>query len=419
MLIHTVLACLLLPTRAALASNVYPVTDTNQRYCYDSYHGSSGADSDSAKQEQAQSQTQEQVMTSTRNLDVICSGIGQDASYHGLKQEFQSNKDGTVTDMKTGLMWTEDVYCEGLTYPQVESEVFTFALAGHSDWRIPTIKELFTLSEFNGETGTDIETNIPYIDTYFFNVRYGTASYTDGQVWSSTHYTGAIVGNPNIDCNFGFNSIDGRIECQEQSSTKLYARFVRGNTNIGKNVFSVNDDCPDIIVDTATGLEWARSDSSIALDWDEALDYCIDMELGGYTDWKLPDAHELHSIVDYSRSPDATGSPAIDSLFDSTQIENEAGHVDWGWYWTSTTHLEGVPLGSNAVYIAFGRAMGHLEAHNGTVVGAADLYGAGAQRSDPKEGTTSPKDVGPQGGYRRVYNYARCVRGSSSSAVVA
>jgi len=405
MIVQTALACLLLNARVALASNAYPVTDTSQRYCYDSYHESSGDDPDSDNQEQVQRRAQDEGLGSTRNLDaIICPGSGQDASYTGLKQIFQNNGDGTVTDLNTGLMWTQDVYGDGLTYSQVDSNLSTYNLAGHSDWRIPTIKELYTLSEFNGQTGTSRETNIPYIDTKFFNVKYGTAQYADGKVWSSTQYTGAINGNPKSDCNFGFNSIDGRIECHERSSTKLYARFVRGNTSIGKNMFSVSDENTDIIMDAATGLEWARSDSGIALDWDEALDYCNDLELGGHNDWKLPDAHELQSIVDYSRSPDSTGSPAIDSLFYSTQIENEAGKADWGWYWTSTTHLNGIPLGSNAVYIAFGRAMGHLQASDGTVIGAVDLHGAGAQRSDRKVGATSPKDIGPQGDYRRVYN---------------
>ncbi|CAJ1949105.1 unnamed protein product [Cylindrotheca closterium] len=424
MIVQTTLACVLLSTRVALASNVYPVTDTNQRYCYDSYHASSTSsneeDPDSDTQERAHRRAQELALTNTRNLDGFsCPGSGQDASYSGLKQLFQNNDDGTISDLNTGLMWTQHVYSEGLTYSQVESELSIFQLGGHSDWRVPTIKELYTLSEFNGEKGNSRETNIPYIDNTVFNVKYGNMHYMDGQVWSSTQYTGAILHNPNSDCNFGFNSIDGRIECNERSSTRLNARFVRGHTNIGRNAFSTSGNSTDIIVDTATGLEWARSDSGVALDWDEALDYCNDLELGGLTDWKLPDAHELQSIVDYSRSPDATDSPAIDSLFYSTQIENEAGQADWGWYWTSTTHLDGIPLGSNAVYIAFGRAMGHLETHDGTAVGAVDLHGAGAQRSDRKVGATSPKDIGPPGDCHRVYNYARCVRGSSSPSAIA
>ena len=42
-----------------------------------------------------------------------------------------------------------------------------------------------------------------------------------------------------------------------------------------------------------------------------------------------------------------------------------------------------------------------------------DVHGAGAQRSDPKEGDPGdyPEGNGPQGDAIRIYNYVRCVRG--------
>jgi len=41
-----------------------------------------------------------------------------------------------------------------------------------------------------------------------------------------------------------------------------------------------------------------------------------------------------------------------------------------------------------------------------------DVHGAGAQRSDPKEGNPNdyPHGRGPQGDVIRIYNYVRCVR---------
>lgn len=398
----TTITIWLVSLSAAFASNTYPVTDTDQLYCYDSY-STSGTTGTAEVGQQGGSQGRPQLD------EISCGGTGQDADFIKLPQGFQHNGDGTITDLNIGLMWTEDVNGDGLTYAQVESEASSFNLGGHSDWRVPTIKELYTLSEFNGETGTSEESNIPYIDTDYFNVKYGTTRYIDGQLWSSNQYTGTIFNNPNSECNFGFYAIDGRIKCYSRTSTTLYVRYVRGNTSVGTNLLSVSGVSSEIIVDAATELEWTRGDSDIALDWEEALSYCNDLELGGFTDWKLPDAHQLQSIVDYSRSPDATGTPAIDPLFESTQITNEAGAADWGWYWTSTTHLDGFPLGSNAVYIAFGRATGYFETPNGTLIGSVDVHGAGAQRSDPKLGPVpDPNYFGPQGDYRRVYNVSHC-----------
>ena len=83
------------------------------------------------------------------------------------------------------------------------------------------------------------------------------------------------------------------------------------------------------------------------------LDYCEDLTLGEYSDWRLPDNKELQSIVEYG----TTDVPAIDTaFFDSTFNDSYGGGDfigDYGWYWTSTT-LKDFPL--NASYIAFGRA---------------------------------------------------------------
>ena len=59
----------------------------------------------------------------------------------------------------------------------------------------------------------------------------------------------------------------------------------------------------------------------------------------GHDNWRMPNAKELQGLVDYTRSPDTTGSAAIDSLFLSTSIINEAGQLDYPSYWSNTTHV--------------------------------------------------------------------------------
>jgi len=91
------------------------------------------------------------------------------------------------------------------------------------------------------------------------------------------------------------------------------------------------------IADRATGLMWTKGDSAQGLNWQEAPCLGADKERRGYlghNDWRLPNAKELQSIVDYTRSPDTTSSAAIDPLFACTGITSEAGQADYPFYWT-------------------------------------------------------------------------------------
>jgi hypothetical protein len=68
---------------------------------------------------------------------------------------------------------------------------------------------------------------------------------------------------------------------------------------------------------------WQQQDDGFARTWDEALLYCEDLNLGGYTDWRFPTMRELTGIMDYGRY-----NPAIDlSIFPATKKQ---------YYWSST-----------------------------------------------------------------------------------
>jgi hypothetical protein len=86
---------------------------------------------------------------------------------------------------------------------------------------------------------------------------------------------------------------------------------------------------------------WTQNDSATGLDWQEALAWVQARNAEsylGYADWRLPNAKELQGLVDYSRSPDTSNSAAIDPLFETTHIVNEAGAADFPMYWSNTTH---------------------------------------------------------------------------------
>jgi hypothetical protein len=299
---------------------------------------------------------------------------------------------------------------------------------------MPTIKELYSLAKFTGAQGASMTSTtgyIPFIDTSYFDFAYGAGTSTttgerviDSQDWSANVYVGKAMTNQTV--AFGYNFGDGRIKGYPVTSSK-YVRYVRDNTSYGKNVYKDNGD--GTITDSATRLMWAQADSGAAMSWQAALAWAQTKNAGnylGHNDWRVPNVKELQSIVDYSRAPDAADTtkqgPAIDPVFSTTAITNEGGAKDYPYFWSSTSFVDGTPGSYPAAYVTFGRALGYMPIQGSTAYQLLDVHGAGAQRSDPKEGNTTDyllgKDAkgnavyghGPQGDVMRINHFVRLVR---------
>ena len=367
-----------------------------------------------------------------------CANSGQDAEYSKNAPSYTDNADETITDNVTSLTWqkTADINGNGsitdddkMTQAVAESYCSILELGGHSDWRLPDIKTIYSIMDFSGTdpsgfTGTDTSGLTPFVDTNYFGF-----DYSDGARIIDVQYATTSFYVANTSMLFGLNLADGRIKGYGltlfgQDKT-FNVRCVRGEEEYGKNNYTDNND--STITDNATNLMWQQNDNAVAVNWDGTISYCENLALAGHDDWKLPDAKELHSVVDYSRSPDTTSSPAINAIFNSTGITNEAGTSDFGAYWSSTTHETFDNNGSFAVYVSFGRAMGYENS------AWSDVHGAGAQRSDPKDislvtaggagddaynvvtdaNGNSAITHGPQGDVLRGLNFARCVRNTN------
>lgn len=362
---------------------------------------------------------------------------GQDAHFDGNMPGYSDNGDGTISDLVTGLVWTKtpDLNNDGtidaddkLSYAEAIEYVKTLSVGGHSDWRLPGIKELYSLTNFSGiDPNSQLTSSnglVPFIDTDYFDFGYGDIAagdrIIDAQMATSTIYTGVTMGTN--ETMFGFNFADGRIKGYPAGKKPngeakgYYVYFVRGSDQYGVNDYEDNQD--GTITDHATGLMWSQDDSEDGMNWEYALSWVQQKNSEnylGYSDWRLPNIKELQSIVDYSRSPQATNSPAIDPIFNCTEISDESGNANYGFYWSGTTH-ENMRSGGSACYIAFGDALGFLEMPpmSGRY-NLMDVHGAGAQRSDPKIGNPAdyPNGHGPQGDVIRIFNFVRCVRTSN------
>ncbi len=381
---------------------------------------------------------------------------GQDAQFYGNQSGYTlSWENKTVFDKNTGLTWMRGPNTS-LAHP-TDSDKMSWVAAtswpatlnaasygGFSDWRLPTIKELYSLFECVGTDpssyqGTNASVLTPFIDTNYFNFGYSQTAFKNSQYWSATTF----IFNPSesgYQKNFGVNFADGRIKGYDLTDSKSgllfksYVQLVRGPTGYGINAFTNNND--GTITDLGTGLLWSRGDGGTPMTWSNALAWVQSKNASNYLghgDWRMPNVKELQSLVNYSNAPDYNGLPAIDTnYFTCTAITNEAGQPDWGYYWTSSTHwtysLNNTGAGE-ADYIAFGRALGWPSSNPKWV----DVHGAGAQRSDPKTGPPfgyatvyyvtnsgviySGYSFGPQGDAIRGLNFVRLVRAGNYSSV--
>ena len=321
---------------------------------------------------------------------------GQDAQFTGAAFDFTDNGDGTVTDNVTGLTWEQTTNSGPSSWPQAQEYCEALTLGDLDDWRMPSLKELFSISNFSA--------GWPYLDTDYFDLTVNDSISKDEQYWSSNYYVGKTV-EGQYDAAFGVNHATGHIKAYPALVTGPMGKYVRcvSGDEYGINDFVDNGD--GTITDNATALTWTQADSGEGMEWETALAYAQEMnEVNylGYSDWRLPNVKELQSIVDYDYAPDAQDKaydgPALNPLFSVSEISNEAGNLDYPYYWTSTSaRFQSTGDFYYAWYVAAGRAV------DGT---GNDSHGAGAVRFDTKS------EDGPAGeGGERYYNYVMLVRG--------
>lgn len=336
--------------------------------------------------------------------------FAQDATTFDGKDNLIHQDDGTVADLVTGLIWTRNL-TEKQTIEEAKVSLNQLNQGKYSDWRIPTIKELFSLTDYSGQVFGDRSIRL-FINTNKFNQPLGNPAIgereIDAQTWSVTDCPSTTMGRDKS--RYGVNFVDGRVKAYPVVDpfsglpNKLHVRFVRGNRNYGFNKFVDNRN--GTITDEATGLMWQKKDSQTALDWESALQYASQLNLGNHTDWRLPTVKELQSLVVYENQVDVSGKASISDFFVTSQRNHPDGSLNYPYYWSSTTLLDGPHPGNQAAYVCFGKASALFDGRY------VDAHGTGAVRSDLKyrQQENYPIPFGPQGDLVYVRNYVRCVR---------
>lgn len=241
--------------------------------------------------------------------------IKDDGYYQaGKVRQYIRSADGVVTDDISGLQWQDNYSDNGGTVPKDDWQgaveyCSNLALDG-GGWRLPTISELKTVDRDSIDKDE--------IDAIFQN----TINY---YYWSST----SRAENSNYKWY-----MHGLVD-YGSSTTENYIRCVRRRQLITSDL--VRDNARELVTDRVNYLQWQDTSdvNQTKRSWQNAVDYCEHLSLGGYDDWRLPNKNELFSIVDHSRY-----DPAIYPVF---QYVGDR-------YWSSTV---GDSATSYAYYIRF------------------------------------------------------------------
>jgi len=199
-----------------------------------------------------------------------------------------------VKDENTGLIWEtkspckEDINCLEKKYTWKEAFEFIKELnktnyGGFSDWRLPNKEELRTIVDYSENYNT--------VDRKYF--KYNKPDF----YWAKDTYKTDVKLKWGIYFGYGCGIV-------YSEDLKFYVRAVRGgyNTAFGESKeYNLIDNGDGTITDLNTNLMW-KKDEPEAMTWEEALKYCENLELGGCSDWRLPNMKELGTILDVNES---------------------------------------------------------------------------------------------------------------------
>ena len=223
------------------------------------------------------------------------SAAGDDPNHtaKGVARSYTDNGDGTVTDNATGLLWQKcSVGLSGtscatggattVTFANASSQCTSLALAGKT-WRLPTINELRTLTDFGAAN--------PSINTTIFPGSVPGSYWSADAMDTSNAYTVGFLDATSYGLSKTGNNY---VRCVSGSKKSIALHYV--------------DNGDETVTDNVTGLTWQKCSSSTSgsncatgsvtqYTWLNALNYCANLTLAGKT-WRLPNANELASLAD-------------------------------------------------------------------------------------------------------------------------
>ncbi len=315
-----------------------------------------------------------------------------------LPERFVANGDGSSTDQVTGLVWLQDCNLMVSRDPSFDTDgtpgdgyvTWTRALEyvaalnaavylGHADWRLPNALEAETVDHLDAnfmanwlkgiDPSTGSEVGQAFTNTGLYSWTSTTVASTPASAWVLTTIPGVIGASDKATTEALVwpvrGSSDGPSQLWRTGQTASYGDGDDGELEAGTAWPSprFTDHGNGTVTDNLTGLMWTKdargpgpascmTDTVFRqLSWFENSDnpglpnvqayiQCLNaIPYLNHDDWRLPNRHEMRSLIDFSRSSPAlpTGHPfsnvqssyywTASDYFDDNQMFS-----DWAWY---------------------------------------------------------------------------------------
>lgn len=285
--------------------------------------------------------------------EISCTGTGQDGEIQAgvawPSPRFSVGMD-CVIDNLTGLIWSRNGNLAGITMTWADALAYAngLSLCGYTDWRLPNINEMESLSHAEGETEEWLEaqgfTNVVRTNPHYWSsttsarltgwawrtgvdrnglptiLRKTNALY--GLVWpvrGGTTSPAAVWRTGQADCH---DSAGALIACADTGQDGEY------RAGVVWPAMRFTDHGDGTVTDELTGLMWTADAKTpgpggcypgLTKGWESGFDYikCLNTRVYlGYSDWRIPNIKEIRSLVDYSRT-----NPALPSGHPFTNVQ--------------------------------------------------------------------------------------------------
>jgi hypothetical protein len=155
-----------------------------------------------------------------------------------------------------------------------------------------------------------------------------TATWSDGTTTDVT--TSAIWSENSSAVSSVSNGLLATSQVSSDAQATINASFSYEGVTLNDTYLITVKDTPPLtnngngtVTDNITGLVWQQTDDDVSRSWQIAMNYCEDLTLGRFSDWRLPNKEELTSLVEPRQYPTINNS-----YFLGTNASN---------YWSSTS----------------------------------------------------------------------------------